>query len=185
MQDLLNKSAMPGRRVSSEPAGRGKPIYSNIEIRGVVYPDARAAAAALGVSPDAVRIAVRKGTRHRIGTGAVGVEPMPVCLAGQRFENVRAAAAHFGVTRHAIYQAISSGRAQDFGKPPRHARLKSKPVTIGNLAFPSMAAADRVLGFGQGYISRALRRGSKAGLQRIWAAAMKESMRREAVGVPG
>ncbi len=160
----------------------GKRIYLDIEVRGVVYANANAAGLALGVSAEAVRIAIRNGTQHRIGTGAVGVEPMPVCLGGLNFENAGLAAEHFGVTKHAVYQAISAGRAQDFGKPPRHARLRSKPVTIGNLTFPSMDEAGRVLGFGQGFISQAMRQKSKAGLQKILAAAMKESMRREAIG---
>lgn len=151
----------------------GQRKYQDIEIRGVVYPDVNAAAKALGVSAEAVRIAIRKGTQHRIGTGAVGVEPMRVSIGGQTFENATAAAAHFGVTRHAIYQAINAGRAQGFGKPPRHARLLSKPITIGNIKFSSMDEAGRVLGFGQGYISQVIRRGSKRGHERILAAAMK------------
>ncbi len=160
----------------------GKRKYQDIEIRGVVYADTNAAAKALGVTSETVRTAIRKGTQHRIGTGATGVEPMPVCLAGLHFEDARAAAVHFGVTRHAVYQAIVSGRAQDFGKRPRYAYPSSKPITIGALSFPSMDEASRVLGFRQGYISLAMRRGSKAGLQRILAAAMKESMRRETAG---
>ena len=43
----------------------GRRIYRDIEIRGVVYPDAGSAAAAHGVSAQAVRVAVRKGTQHR------------------------------------------------------------------------------------------------------------------------
>ncbi|WP_286905720.1 hypothetical protein [Roseovarius sp.] len=157
----------------------GRQVYRGIEIRGVVYPDANAAAAALGVSANAVRLAVRKGSQHRIGTGAVGVEPMPICLAGTHFENAEAAAEHFGVTRHAVYQAIASGRAQEFGKPARHARLKSRPIALGNLSFSSMDEACRVLGFERGYISQVKRRGSKVGMQRVLAAAMREARRRE------
>lgn len=157
----------------------GRRIYRDIEIRGVVYPDAGSAAAAHGVSAQAVRVAVRKGTQHRVGTGAVGIEPMPVCLGGRRFVHAAAAARHFGVTRHAIYQAIASGRAQEFGGPPRHARLRSKPVTIGHLSFASMDEACRALGFRRGYVSQVLRRRSKTGLQIVLAAAMREARRRE------
>ncbi|MBC7154575.1 MAG: hypothetical protein H5U19_08190 [Rhodobacteraceae bacterium] len=158
----------------------GRTVYRDIEIRGVVYADVNAAAAALGVCTHAVRSAVRRGTQHRIGTCAKGVEPMPVSLAGQQFANARAAAAHFGVSCDAIYKAIDSGRAQHFGAPRRRVSPKSKPLAIGSLRFASMDEASRVLGFGRGYISLAMRRRSKAGLQRILAAAMQEAMRDDA-----
>lgn len=146
----------------------GRRIYENINIRGV--------------TAEAVHIALRKGTQHRIGTGAVGVEPMSIFLSGMHFNNIHDAAAHFGVTRTAVYQAISRGRAQGFRKLPRHSRSNSKPITIGNLRFSSMDEACRVLGFNSGFISLTMRRRSKTGLQRILAAAMQESRRREVKG---
>lgn len=151
--------------------GKGK--YQDIEIRGVVYPDANAAAAAHGVTPDAVRIAVRRGTLHRVGTGAAGVEPMRVRVGGIVFDCAASAAAHFGVTTHAIYQAITRGRTEEFGRPPRNARNRSKPIQIGTLSFPSMCDADRALGFAPGYISQVNRRGYKRGRERILAAALQ------------
>jgi len=46
----------------------GKRVYQNIEIRGVVYPDVNAAAAALGVTAGQVRMAVRKDRLDGLGT---------------------------------------------------------------------------------------------------------------------
>lgn len=156
----------------------GKRLYTDINVRGTVYADANTAAEALGVTPDAVRIAVRKGTTHRIGTGAVGREPMPVQINGKDFASAQEAAAYFGGTPGGVYRAINDGRAQAFKQPLRYNGATSKPVTIGTLSFSSMEEASRVLGFGQGYISQAIRRGSKAAMQRILGAAMREAHRR-------
>lgn len=156
----------------------GKRRYSDINVRGAVYADANAAAEALGVTPDAVRIAVRKGTTHRIGTGAVGREPMPVQINGKDFASAREAAAHFGIKPGAVYRAINEGRSQGFLQLLRQSHATWKPITIGTLSFSSMEEANRVLGFRQGYISQAIRRGSKAAMQRILGAAMREAHRR-------
>lgn len=150
----------------------GKRVYRDITVRGVTYPDANAAAAALGVSAEAVRIAIRKGTAHRIGTRAVGSEPMPVLVNGQIFESARSAAAQLGLKPSTIYRAINEGRAHRLTGIRRYNGGRSKPVTLGNLCFSSMEQANRALGFRQGYVSLALRRGSKAAKQRILAAAM-------------
>lgn len=159
-------------------AGMGKRVYRDINVRGTVYADARAAAVALGVSPDAVRIAIRKGTTHRIGTGAVGIEPMPVRVRGRVFATAQAAAEHFGGTASGVYKAINSGRADSYLKPRRYNGATSKPVQIGTLTFSSMEEANRALGFGKGHISQVLRRGSKLARQRVLGAAMREAHRR-------
>lgn len=158
----------------------GKRIYRDINIRGTVYPDANAAAAAHCVSPDTVRLAVRRGTQHRIGTGAVGAEPMPVRIRGQLFPSAKAAAAHFGITPHAIYKALGEGRVDDVANPPRYNGARSRSVTIGSLRFASMAQASRALGFSSGYVSQALRRPSVATRQRIVGAVMAIDARRGA-----
>ncbi|MBT2130104.1 hypothetical protein [Aliiroseovarius lamellibrachiae] len=151
----------------------GRRLYTNIEVRGVTYKDANAAAKALGVTADAVRIAVRKGTTHRIGTGAVGAEPMPVQVRGKVFGSAREAAAQFGGTPAGVYRAINDGRAQEFKKPLRYNGATSKPISIGSLSFTSMEEANRTLGFGRGYIAKALRRQSKSAMQKILGAAMR------------
>ena len=150
----------------------GKRIYTDICVRGEVFPDANAVAERFGVTPDAVRIAVRRGTAHRIGTGAVGVEPMPVRVAGRDFPTAQAAARHFGVTSHAVYQAIQEGRADEFRQRYRNPGHRARPFSIGGLSWPSMLAADRALGFKEGYIANVMKRGSKRGHERILAAAM-------------
>lgn len=157
--------------------------YRDIEVRGEVFPTVRAVAERFGVSGEAVRIAVRRGTQHRIGTGATGVEPMPVLICGIRFASARDAAAHYGVTPHAVYHAISDGDPDRIARPnfvwTEENNPKGRPFKVGGLSFPSMAAADRALGFGQGYVSRAVKTGSKVKWQRIVAAAMREVARQE------
>jgi len=153
----------------------GKRIYRDFEVRGVVYPDANVAAAALGVTPEAVRIALRKGTAHRLGTGAVGAEPLPVRIRGRVFPSTNAAAAHLGVTPNAIQKALSEGREDQVGLPQRYNGAVSKPVTIGVQTYPSMASASRALGFSAGYVSQALRRQSTVAMQGILAAAMRDA----------
>lgn len=150
----------------------GNRIYQDIEIRGVVYPDADAAAAAFGVTADAVRMACRRGTQHRIGTGAVGVEPMRVRIAGRDFETAKAAAAHFGVHTSAVYAAIRDGDPDRVARPAVYNPWKSRRFSIGGLTFPSMSAASRALGFTDEYIAQVMRRGSERGRERILAAAM-------------
>lgn len=148
----------------------GKRIYRDIAINGIVYADANAAAEALGVTPQTVRKAIQKDTTHRIGSRIVGAEPMPVWIRGQDFTSAKDAAAHFGVTTGAVYRAINEGRAERF-LLPRRGGARSKPVTVAGRKFPSMAEASRALGFSQTYISRVLRNGSVASIQRVIEAA--------------
>ncbi len=146
--------------------------YRDIRVRGVVYPDVESAAAALNVGPETVRYAIRAGTLHRLGTGRVGPEPMPVRISGRNFKSVAAAAAHFDVGVWVIYRALETGDPDRFLRPRRCNPWKSKPFTIGDLSFPSMRAASRALGFSPNYISVVCSRGSKRGYERILAAAM-------------
>lgn len=150
----------------------GKRLYRDIEIRGVVYPTVQAAAQAFGITPKAVTLAISKGTTHRIGTGAVGPEPMPVRVRGKLYPDAGAAAKALGLTRPAIYAAISEAREDRVGLAPVYNVARSKPITIAGMAFPSMASASRALGFQPGFIAKALKRGSKRGQERILAAAM-------------
>jgi hypothetical protein len=145
-----------------------------VTIRGVTYESYSKAAQALGVNPNTVRAAARKGTLHRVGTGRVGLEPMPVQIAGLRFESAQAAADHFKVKVMTVYSAISDGDPDRIARPPRYNPARSRKVKIGCLTFPSMAQAARELGFeNREFVSKALKHGSRRGRQRILAAAMK------------
>lgn len=161
----------------------GARIYQSIEIRGVTYPDLNAAADALGVHPNTVRAARRNGRLHRVGTGRVGTEPLPVRIAGQEFESAQAAAAHFGVAVGTVYSAVCDGDPDRIVRPKRYNPWKSQPFSIGGLTFPSMREASRALGFkSEEYIAKAIKRGSRRGQERILAAAMAYAARRDQVG---
>lgn len=155
------------------------PTYRNIEVRGTVYADAKAVADAYGVTTETVRKAIKKGTLHRIGTGAVGAEPLPVRIRGRVFPTARDAARHFGVGRSAIYHAIKQGREDRLGLPRQQKNGMAKPITIGPLSFPSMNEAGRVLGFGNNYVSQAISSGRTSAMERILSAAMREARRRQ------
>lgn len=153
--------------------------YTALDIRGVVYPTAQVAAAAHGVSAQAVRVAAGRGTLHRVGTGQAGIEPMPVLIRGRRFENAKQAAAHYGVTASAVHSAMARGKLDNLARPQRYNGAKSKSVTLAGMFFVSMSEADRVLGFKRGYVSLALRRQSRAAMQSILGAVMRERNRRD------
>ena len=70
----------------------GKRRHRAVEIRGVVYPDANVAAAAVGVQPQTVICAIRNGTLDDCGLGKVGAKPMPIRIRGVDYPNARAAA---------------------------------------------------------------------------------------------
>jgi hypothetical protein len=122
--------------------------YTDIEVRGVVYPTVGDAAAALGVRPDTVRLAVRSGRLHRLGVGRAGPEKMPICIRGFNYPDADAAAKAFGVSRTAIYQALYRGDVDCVGRS-RFGRVppNAKPFEIGGLRFASMAQASGALGF--------------------------------------
>jgi|GEM_PF-2498900 len=149
----------------------------SVEIRGVTYANFSAAARAHGVHPNTVRAAYRNGSLHRVGTGRVGPEPMRVLIAGQVFDDVHAAAAHFRVQPMTVYAAIADGDPDRIARPAVYNPWKSQPFTIGSLTFPSMRAASRALGFkSEEYIAKVVKCGSKKGREKILAAAMRYSM---------
>ena len=157
----------------------GRLKYTDLDVRGTIYPDAQTAAVAHGVSAEAVRWAARRGALHRLGTGRVGVEPMPVLIRGERFRDAKQAAAHYGVTPAAVYTAMMRGKLDNLARPQRYNGAKSKPVTLASMRFASMSEADRVLGFKRGYVSLALRRQSLPAMQAILGAVMRERNRRD------
>lgn len=151
----------------------GKRLYADIEIRGRVFATAAEAAAHFGVTPESIWTARRRGTLHRVGTGAVGAEPCPVRIRGTLYPSARAAARALGVTPGAIHQALNDGRQDSVGLGPRCPNPhRARPVVLGGVRFSSMAAADRALGFEPGYIAHAIRRKRVAARERILAAAM-------------
>lgn len=154
--------------------------YGPIEIRGEVFPDVNAAAQRFGVTPDTVRIAARNGTLHRVGTGAVGKEPMRVLIRGVLYPDAHAAAKALRVTTQAVWKAIHEGREDALGLGPRCPRPhRSRPFAIGGLSWPSMAQASVDLGFCPSYVAHSLKSGRKAALERIVAAAMRLRAQRE------
>lgn len=157
-------------------SARRKKKYKNIEIRGVYYRDADEAAAAHGVQPQAIRSAARRGTLHRVGLGAKGKEPMRVCIRGEVFQDARAAAKHHGVTVDAVWAAIWLGNPDRVG---RKRNAAGKPVNLWGLEFPTMAEASRALGLSSGYVSLAMRRKSRAMMERIAGEAMRVIAERE------
>jgi hypothetical protein len=153
-------------------------VHGSVEIRGVVYPDIRAAAAAVGVHPNTVRRAIKAGTLHRCGTGAVGIEPMPVRIRGKVYADAYAAAAAHGVAVSTVRSALAKGDPDAVGRVT-HTVTRAYPVVIGPVSFPSRRAASRALGFANpDYVNKALRRGS-APRERVLAAAMAYAMRAE------
>ncbi|WP_347311382.1 hypothetical protein [Defluviimonas sp. SAOS-178_SWC] len=152
----------------------GGTIYRDIEIRGQVFPTAAAAAAHFGVVPDTVRLAVRRGTLHRVGTGEIGAEPCPVRIRGVDYRSAREAARAFGVTAAAIHRALAEGRVDRIGLAQRRGRAhRSREIIIGGVCYPSMRAADGALGFKPGYIARSMKNGRKCAWERILGAAMR------------
>lgn len=157
----------------------GLKIYTDINIRGTVYPDVRSVCRALGVTGETVRIAIRKGTAHRIGTGQVGKEPMPIRVRGVVYDSAEVAAKALGVSVSAIYQALSKDRLDRIGKAQVQLPARRKPVTIAGMTFASMAEADRILGFGHGYVSLALKTGRECARWRMVRAVAELRAREE------
>ena len=148
-------------------------IYRDIDIRGQVFATARAAAEHFGISADAVRIAARRGTLHRVGTGDVGAEPCPVRIRGTIYASAKEAGAAYGLTPAAIHRALAEGRIDRVGLAERKGRPhRSREIVIGGVRYASMRAADRALGFGPGYVAHSLKNGRKCAAERILGAAM-------------
>lgn len=151
-------------------------VHGPVDIRGKVYPDIKAAAAAVGVHPNTVRRAVKAGTLHRCGTGAVGVEPMPVRIRGRVYADARAAAAALGVAVGTVRAAVAKGDPDAVRRVSRTV-TNACPVVLGPVSFPSRRAASRALGFANpDYVNKALTRGAGP-RERVLAAAMAYAMR--------
>lgn len=147
-----------------------------VTIRGVTYPNFAAAGRALGVGARTIRDAYSRGTLHRAGLGHKGPEPMRVRIAGLVFDDIHAAAAHYGVRPMTVYSAIADGDPDRIVRTPAYNPWNSKPFKIGGLTFPSMRQASRALGFESvNFIAKAIKRGSIRGRERILAGLAAQS----------
>lgn len=151
----------------------GELKHTDIAIRGRVFPTIEAAAAAHGVSYNAVLIALRKGTLDRVGTRRTGVEPMPVMIRGRRFADAYAAARHFGVSPQTVWRAIRLGRTDRIGLGQKYNGARSKPITLGGVRFASMTDASEALGRDRSYVVHVLRRGGPRAREGLIGAAMR------------
>jgi hypothetical protein len=158
----------------------GRRAHRDLNIRGTVYATVADAATALGVTQEAVRIAARRGTLHRVGTGAVGAEPCPVRIRGVTYASAREAAEAFNVTPGAIFHALTRGQVDKIGLPQRYGRSRARPFLIAGMSWPSMSEADRALGFRPGYIAHTLKLNRASAREAIIAAAMALALRGEA-----
>lgn len=158
----------------------GRRKYADIEVRGAVYPTARAAAQALGVDVKSVARACRSGRLDTLGLGRGRGHRMPVRIAGRDFAGLGEAAAHFGCTPSAISKAISDGDPDRVARKSRGGGTLSRPVVLGGVRFPSMAAASRALGFSSGYVAKVMGSGSARRRERLLAAAMRLRARMDA-----
>ncbi len=77
----------------------GKRLYHNINVRGTIYADANAAAAALGVTAHQVRRAVRCGRLDSLGTRP---DFRPVTIRGVTYANFSEAARALGVNPNTV-----------------------------------------------------------------------------------
>jgi hypothetical protein len=82
-------------------------VTREVTIRGVTYPSQRHAAEALGVAPQTVAHAVKRGTADNVGLGPLqkGCKPPRLCaitIGGVAYPSHKAAAEALGVTSTAI-----------------------------------------------------------------------------------
>lgn len=153
----------------------GKRKYTNLDVRGVVYPDVAAAAKALGVQQQTVHRAAREGRLHRLGLGRVGKECMPVRLNGRVYRDAHAAAADLGVGVSAVYQALHRGY-ETVGQR-RRGGAGSRPIVIAGRRFASLAELDRAIGRSPGYTSNAIKLNRAGRLEDIIGRVMRLEVR--------
>lgn len=89
----------------------------SVEIRGVIYPSAKAAARALGVSTATVYCALCRGDIDRVGLGVDyrkratkgGRPPKPIIVAGRRFNSQADLARAIGRSPRALRVSLQAG----------------------------------------------------------------------------
>jgi len=116
--------------------GMANPTHTNIEIHGVTYRDAKAAAAALGVSASQVRRACRNGRLAAVGTGR-GYRS--VTIRGVTYPNLSAAGRALGVSPNTVRAARRKGTLHRVGT----GRVGPEPmrVRIADQVFENASAA--------------------------------------------
>ncbi|MDE4272972.1 NUMOD1 domain-containing DNA-binding protein [Phaeobacter gallaeciensis] len=115
-----------------------KPKYRDITIRGVTYPDAKTAAAALGLSVSRVRSALRTDTLNSLGRRS---RLCPVTIRGVTYESFSKAAQELGVSANTVRAAARNGTLHRVGTG--RVGVEPMPVLIAGLRFESaQAAAD-------------------------------------------
>lgn len=141
-------------------------------IRGVHYPNRRAAALAMGISLSGLDEARAGGRLDELGLGRRAHPRMPIRVRGVVYSNAAEAAKALRVTNGAIFQAMLCNRLDRVGVPPAYNHARSIPFVMAGLSWPSIRAASIDLGFKPEYIHAATRRGHKRGMERIIAAVM-------------
>lgn len=159
-----------------------------ITIRDVIYPNRGEAAKALGVSVRTIHSAACKGRLATVGLGHHPKAPeyLPVSIRGTLYPSVQAAAMALKIHPSTISCALARGTIDTVGLGRGHrARGNSrggapaKPGAIGPLTFPSRRAASSALGFAPTYVGKVLNRPSYEKFQRLLAAALDFSARRD------
>lgn len=85
-----------------------------IKVRGVVYPSVKAAAAALGITANAVYSALGRGNMDTVGTGQN--KPQAIQLDGLSFPSIRAASLALGFKRTYLSKVLSKGGDKSYAK---------------------------------------------------------------------
>lgn len=159
--------------------------WTNLTIRGVTYPTAADAAAALGITVSAVFMAAKKGQEglDRCGLRLHHPRPCPVRIGGVVYPTVPLAAAALGLKTSRIYQALAAGDVDRVLRPPPPCLVRAVPLIVSGRHFPSHSALDRWIGMAEGYSARAIKRGGSARarlFERVLAKAMAEEIARGA-----
>jgi len=153
--------------------------HVDIQIRGVVYPTARAAGEALGVRPHRVLEALRDGNLDEVGLRRAHPKPMPIRVRGKLYPSPTDASLALKVTVKAVYSALQRGTLDRLGLKRRYNGARARAIVLGGLSFPSGAAAERALGLSKGYIAVARAKGSDFMWGNVMAAALRLQAARE------
>ena len=153
-----------------------------VKIRGVVYPSAKAAGEALGVSPKTIHGAIRRGREDFVGNGTGN--PMPINVRGVTYADAKEAAQALGVEPCSVHSAITRGNPDRLGLGLDYkARVvkggKRKPVEVAGRRFDTVADLARFLGRDPRCVRVSLNAGGVA-KGRIIRAVMEASAKEEA-----
>lgn len=88
---------------------------------------------------------------------------MLVDVRGVIYSSPKAASEALGVSREAVYSALSRGSMDKLGL----GNTRRKPVEFEGVHFPSMSAASKALGFSRSYLRTALTSGSERVKERV------------------